>query len=87
MSESSILWALLAGLGAWCLRMQWWITQHHKSCHSEPAADLAALDQRVKGCEGECDRLAKNAHDDRNHLGRVSLWVEAMRERLKLGSQ
>lgn len=91
MSESTLLWLfggvfgallLLAGVLGWVVR---WIIQHHQTCHSQPMAAAAALEQRVAGLEDETARLARNAHDDRNHLGRVSIWVETMREVNGLG--
>lgn len=81
MSEQAIFWALLAALAGWCGRQQWWIAQHHKSCHTKPTADLAALEQRVTSCEQESDRLAKNAHDDRNALTRALMWTEVLKEK------
>jgi hypothetical protein len=70
---------MLATALAWVVR---WIVQHHRQCHTQPLARVAALEQRIAGCEDECERLAKNAHDDRNKLSQVSLWSEMLRERL-----
>jgi len=75
MTVDAIYWALLTALATWCARQQWWIAQHHKSCHTTPAAELAALTARVKACEEESERLAKNAHDDRDVIGAAILDV------------
>ena len=73
---------LMAAALAWVFV---WIAGHHKDCHRAPGEALAALTERVDGVEEECRRLAKNAHDDRNHNSRVSLWVELIKEKLGMG--
>ena len=81
MATEALLWLALAGLAGWNLKMQFWIAQHHKNCHSQPTAAMAAVEQRVTGCEGELDRLAKNAHDDRSTLSACVLNVARLERR------
>ncbi len=65
MSDEVLIAILLlsAGCHAWTFI---WIAGHHKACHSAPSQAIAALTQRVTGCEEEEARLAQNAHDDRD---------------------
>ncbi len=85
--DAVTFWTVVGALGSWCAGLTWWVVHHHASCHSKPLADAAALTQRVAGCEEKYERLARNAHDDRGHLSRVSLWVEVLKERAGVSSE
>lgn len=82
MTVELLLWGLVAGLAGWCGRMQWWITQHHKTCHSEPLVKVAQLEQRISACEREAARNSKNWHNLRAYVAPLYLWLQYIMEKL-----
>lgn len=70
--------SLAVGWGIWVTK---WIIAHHKDCHVAPNATLVSLGERVTNIEDECNRLAKNAHDDRGAVQRFIMWTEILKEK------
>jgi hypothetical protein len=82
MTIDQILLALVLGAFACIGRMALWIYQHSKHCHAGPAADAAALEQRVSACEEMCKSNRHNWHELRRQMGPVYLWLQYLLEKL-----
>ncbi len=76
----AVLIAIVGALG-WIFV---WIAGHHKDCHKAPGEALASLAQRMTGTEEEAERLAQNAHDDRDVIGAAVLDVALIMKHLNM---